>query len=151
VSFKGFERPFEIREVALIETVVLDSYNLLTRGHNKNVTGCIDEYCREMQNSTMIIHEFEAERGEEPSTLDMKFDTVIICNGCPENVPLFGTDSSTDGRSLQEIDRNREIFDLEHRRVSSIVNPGHLILIKSENLSSMICLDMDKEPQFLRP
>ncbi|CAJ1946524.1 unnamed protein product [Cylindrotheca closterium] len=90
LSFEGFERGFNAREQQLVETLVVDSYNLITRGINQEGNNCADAYQREMQNSTMFDQVFNAENDENPSSLDVTLDSWVICNGCPNDLPMIG-------------------------------------------------------------
>mmetsp|Transcript_41717 Transcript_41717/g.100467 ORF Transcript_41717/g.100467 Transcript_41717/m.100467 type:complete len:1305 (-) Transcript_41717:526-4440(-) len=140
LSFEGFEREFDSREQQLVETLVLDSYNLITRGPNQEAFGCTDAYLREMQNSTMIDQVFNAGNGDNPTTLDVTFDASVICNGCPDALPMFGRFANNDGasiiRRLQSVgdDLNAEVdFDLLDqllkevaRKIVTFTNSGEL-------------------------
>ena len=94
MSFDGFEGPFDKQQTRLVESVVVDAYNFVTRGkyidNDANETiGCVDKYLREMQSATLIDQIFGV--GDEKSTLDLTFESRIICEGCPLELPLFGT------------------------------------------------------------
>lgn len=88
--FEGFDREFNVREQELAEALVVESYNLITRGTNQESVGCVDEYLREMQNSTLMDQVFTAGNESFPSTLDLTFDSWVICSGCPDDLPVFG-------------------------------------------------------------
>ncbi|CAJ1946526.1 unnamed protein product [Cylindrotheca closterium] len=157
LSFEGFERGFNAREQQLVETLVVDSYNLITRGTNQEVAGCADAYQREMQNSTMLDQVFNAGKDEDPSTLDVTFDSWVICNGCPDGLPMIGRYATDNGpsisrrlQSVEEVEVDLGLLDQllkdVARKIVELADSGELaesfipskIGIKGQPLSSFI-------------
>lgn len=137
MTFEGLERNLTNRESRLVEGLIIEAYNNLTRGESYLETGCVDEFLREMQNVSLTEQVFEGETGESPSTLDLSFDALLICKGCSETMPLFGTSRPVDERFLQESQPEVEVNPNFIEDLVRIVVPGFVELISSGELSSI--------------
>jgi hypothetical protein len=80
VPFEGVKRDYTPEEAALMETLVVESYNLLTRGDGDQEVGCVDAHLREMASATLIDQFFQEENGSDGSIIDRTF-AWITCDG----------------------------------------------------------------------
>ena len=80
---EDIERQFGTREIRLVENIIVDAYNNVTRGLSG--AGCKDKFLREMQNSTLLRQDFTPENYvlevPEPSQLELTFDAWVLCDG----------------------------------------------------------------------
>ncbi|CAJ1969734.1 unnamed protein product [Cylindrotheca closterium] len=118
--FDGLARGITEREVALFEGLVVGAYNNLTFGsefdESTETYRCVDEYLREMKESNMIDQIYQEEQGNQSSVLQINMESTIICEGCPAELPIFGTVEETAPlpieRYLRRMSTTGEIFDI---------------------------------------
>jgi hypothetical protein len=96
---EGFERKFDGRETSLIENLLVEAYNNITLG--PGLDSCDDKYLRELQDATLYNQTYFPATEFNNSYMETIFETVVLCDGCPTENPMFG-DNEVSRRRLQE-------------------------------------------------
>mmetsp|Transcript_31356 Transcript_31356/g.75534 ORF Transcript_31356/g.75534 Transcript_31356/m.75534 type:complete len:356 (+) Transcript_31356:1405-2472(+) len=87
MTFEGFPRTLDDRELGLVENLVQESYNDITLGPNVAITGCLDPLAREMQSISVVNQTIN--KALEASILEVLFEATVSCDRCDPLSPLF--------------------------------------------------------------
>lgn len=101
VSFwmEGFTKEFDGREGLLLESLLVEAYNNITVGD-----GCSDKFLRELNGAELVKQVIFPANDVNNSFVETTFETVLYCDGCPANNPMFGgfADNEVLRRSLRQ-------------------------------------------------
>ncbi|KAL3930073.1 MAG: hypothetical protein SGBAC_011928, partial [Bacillariaceae sp.] len=112
VSFwmEGFTKEFDGRESLLLEGLLVEAYNNVTVGD-----GCSDKFLRELNGAELVKQVIFPANDVNNSFVETTFETVLYCDGCPANNPMFGgfADNEFLRRSLRQESVHRRLETMQ--------------------------------------